>query len=375
MKTATTLLVFCVSSLLALGLVMLYSAGDIHKAEGTRYFVTQSISFGIGFLLCIAMTWLDYRHLKKITWCLFALTLVLLAAVLLMKRINGSHRWFKVGYGFSFQPSELAKISLIIVLAWYGERFGRVMPTFLRGIVVPAIIIGSVLALVVIEPDVGTTLLLAMVSAILLLLAGMRLRYCLLPLVVGIAALSFFLMHNEVRYKRIYSWLHLEETRSGVGMQAWEARVAFGAGGWAGRGLGSSRQKLGFVPEHHTDFIFPIIAEELGLPATLGILIAYSLLAVAGFRVSSHAPDMFGVLLGAGITFLIGVQAFVNIAVVTSVLPNKGLPLPFISYGGSNLILMLGCVGILLSIARHAVNSPIVAEELPPVQVLSPQVS
>src|SRR5205085_472247 len=197
------------------------------------------------------------RHLKKVAWPLFAVTLLLLAAVLLMKGINGSRRWFKIGHGFSFQPSELAKIALILVLAWYGERFSRVMPGFLRGVLLPGIIAGSVLVLIVIEPDVGTTLLLAVVSLILLLLAGMRLRYCLAPMALVVVALSFFLMHNEVRFKRIYSWLHLEETKSGVGMQAWEARVAFGAGGWAGRGLGSSRQKLGFVPEHHTDFIFP----------------------------------------------------------------------------------------------------------------------
>jgi cell division protein FtsW len=213
---------------------------------------------------------------------------------------------------------------------------------------------------------VGTTILLVLVSGIMLLLAGIRLRQVMLPVLIALAGLGYFLMHNDLRSNRIYSWMHVEETRSGTGLQAWEARLAFGAGGLTGRGLGSSRQKLGFVPEHHTDFIFPIIAEELGLPATLGVVALFVLFIACAFRISSCAPDLFGLLLGAGITFLIGIQAMVNIAVVTGVFPNKGLPLPFISYGGSNLILMLGCVGILLSIARHgAEESQAWEEELP----------
>jgi cell division protein FtsW len=272
MKTVITLLVFCVSSLLALGLVILYSAGDVQKAGGTQYFIAQLISFGIGLGVCVVVSSLDYRYLKKLAWVLFALSVILLAAVLLTAPTNGARRWFRLGHGFSFQPSELAKLALIVVVAWYGDRFKLFMPTFWRGIVLPGVFIGTVLALVIVEPDVGTTLLLAMVSFVLLLLAGMRLRYCLPTLIVGVAAMGYFLMHNEIRSKRIYSWLHPEATKSDVGFQAWEARVAFGAGGWAGRGLGSSRQKLGNVVEHHTDFILPIIAEELGLPATLGVV-------------------------------------------------------------------------------------------------------
>ena len=276
--------------------------------------------------------------------------------MLLAPPIKGARRWFKLMYGFSFQPSELAKLALIVVVAWYGQRYKLFMPTFWRGVMLPGVFIGPVVALVLVEPDVGTALLLAAVSFVLLLLAGMRMRYCVPPLIVGAVAMGYLLMHDPIRSKRIYAWLHPEETKSDVGFQAWEARVAFGAGGWAGRGLGSSRQKLGNVVEHHTDFILPIIGEELGLPATLGIVGMFVTLVGCGFRISARAPDSFGMLLGAGITFLIGFQAFVNIAVVTGVFPNKGLPLPFISYGGSSLILMLGCVGLLLSIARHAVE-------------------
>jgi len=376
MKTATTLLVFCVSSLLALGLVTLYSAGKIERAAGTHYFVAQLISFGIGLGVCILVTLVDYRHLKKIAWLLFAITVVLLVAVLFEKEKNGARRWFNLAYGFSFQPSELAKLALIVTIAWYGERYRWAMSTFRRGILLPGLFAGVILGLVVIEPDVGTTILLAAVSFALLLMSGIRLSYALLGLVIVVAATGYYLTHNEMRYNRIYSWLHPEETKSHVGLQAWEARVAFGAGGWAGRGLGSSRQKLGNVPEHHTDFILPIIAEELGLAASLGVVVAFVMFVCCGFHISARAPDVFGVLLGAGITFLIGLQAFVNVAVVTGVFPNKGLPLPFISYGGSNLILMLGCVGLLLSIARHAVEHVHAGvDELPPASAMSADLS
>ena len=157
-----------------------------------------------------------------------------------------------------------------------------------------------------------------------------------------------------MRSERIYSWLHVEETRRDKGLQAYEAMVALGSGGLFGKGLGDGRQKLGFLPEHHTDFIFSIVGEELGLIATLLVAAAFVAIVFSGVHISINAADTFGLLLGTGITFLIGLQAFINIGVVTSALPNKGLPLPFISYGGSNLLMMLACVGLLLSIARQA---------------------
>jgi cell division protein FtsW len=159
---------------------------------------------------------------------------------------------------------------------------------------------------------------------------------------------------GAMRSERIYSWLHLEETRRDKGLQAYQAMIALGSGGLTGKGLGDGRQKLGFVPEHHTDFIFSIIGEELGLIATLLVVAAFVVIVFCGVHIAWNASDTFGLLLGSGLTFLIGLQAFVNVGVVTSALPNKGLPLPFISYGGSNLVMMLMSVGLLLSIARHA---------------------
>jgi cell division protein FtsW len=202
----------------------------------------------------------------------------------------------------------------------------------------------------------------------MLLLAGIRLRYFLPPLLLGLLAVGVFIYFNPTRSERIYSWLHVEETRMDKGLQAYQSIVAIGSGGVVGKGLGSSRQKLGFVPEHHTDFIFSIIGEELGLIATGGVVAAFILFTLCGLYIARHAAEPFGFLLGTGLTFLIALQAFINIGVVTGTLPNKGLPLPFISYGGSNLLMMLAGVGILLSIARQArvtVSSrPVEAEDI-----------
>ena len=170
----------------------------------------------------------------------------------------------------------------------------------------------------------------------------------------SVAALGVSLWHDQMRSTRFSGWLHLEEHKSGIGYQAYQAMLALGAGGWNGLGLGNGRQKLGLVPENHTDFIFSIIGEELGLIATLLIVIAFVAIVVCGIYIAINSRDPFGLYLGAGISFLIGMQAFINIGVVTSALPNKGLPLPFISYGGSNLLTMLTCIGLLLSIARRA---------------------
>jgi cell division protein FtsW len=268
--------------------------------------------------------------------------------------VNGARRWFNL-HGVRFEPSELGKVALIIALAWYGDRYQRRMHTFKWGMAIPIGIIGVVLGLVFVEPDRGTTILLAAVSGAILLLAGVQWKFIVPPVVLAIAGLVVSILHDPMRMKRIFSWLDLEENKDGVGYQAYQAMIALGSGGWGGLGLGNGRQKLGFVPEQHTDFIFSIIGEELGLVTTLLVVLAFVVLAVCGIYIALHARDRFGMLLAAGVTLLISLQAAINIGVVTSALPNKGLPLPFISYGGSNLLAMLGCVGILLGVARQAV--------------------
>jgi len=235
------------------------------------------------------------------------------------------------------------------------------MPAFGRGLAVPGIFIALTLGLIFLEPDWGTTLLLAAVSGIVLLVAGVRWRYFIPPLIVGSATFVVFLLNNPVRMKRVLSWINPDETKEGVGYQAWQAMLALGSGGWNGLGLGNGRQKFGFLPEHQTDFIFANIGEELGLIATLGVVAAFVALLICGIYIAWHSRDTFGLLLATGLTFLIGLQAFINVGVVTSALPNKGLPLPFISRGGSNLFLMLVCVGLLLSVARRAADQRIAA--------------
>lgn len=353
MKLAVTILVFCVAGLLALGMVMLYSSSMVQV--GSRYVIMQLIWCGFGLVLCVAMVFLDYRWLKKAAWPVFAGALVLLLLVFEKHfglKSHGARRWIHIG-SLGFQPSELAKLALLIALAWYGERYQRQMQTLKRGVVIPGLLIATVLGLVFIEPDRGTTVLLACVSGAMLLVAGVQWKFIIPPVFLSLVGLAVSLVHDPMRTRRIFGWLYLEDHKTGVGYQAYQAMLALGSGGLTGLGLGNGRQKLGFVPEHHTDFILSIIGEELGLVATLLVVVAFVAIVLSGLYIAWRAPDTFGLLLGTGISLLIGLQAFINIGVVTSALPNKGLPLPFISYGGSNLLMMLTCVGVLLAIARQ----------------------
>ncbi len=353
MRVAVTVLAFCVAGLLALGMVMLYSSKIAHS--GTHYLLMQFLWCVLGLMACSIVAVFDYRHLKKVWWLILGAAVVMLALVLVPgigKESHGARRWF-LFHGFSFQPSEFGKLALIIALAWYGERFRRQMTGCVKGILIPGLLVGLVTGLIFKEPDVGNALVLGAVSGCVLLLAGIQLRYFFPPALLVALAVGIFIYHNPMRSQRIYAWLHPEETRSDKGMQGWESMLALGSGGVTGKGLGDSSQN-GFVPENHTDFILAIIGEELGLVATLSVLAAFSGILACGLYIALRAADLFGLLLGAGIIFLISLQALINVGVVTSALPNKGLPLPFISYGGSNLLLMLTGVGLVLSIARHS---------------------
>jgi cell division protein FtsW len=352
MRDATSLLLFSVLGLLVLGIVMLVSAST--GQPEARYLIMQPLWAGVGLLACGLAACGDYRWLKRVWWLLLLLSLVLLALVWaphvgIVKK--GAARW--IGYGgFRLQPSEVAKIALIAALAWYAERYQRFMGTFLRGLIIPGIGIAVVLGLIFKEPDVGTTMLLAAVSAAMLLIAGLRWYYVIPPALIGLIALAVFIAHDPVRSERIYAWRHPEETKLDKGMQAYQSMAALGFGGVQGVGLGEGRQKLGFVPEHHTDFILSVIGEELGLIATLSVLGAFLVVLICGVYIAWNAADTFGMLLASGITLLIAMQVIINVGVVTGALPNKGLALPFISYGGSNLVVMMGCVGLLLNIGR-----------------------
>jgi cell division protein FtsW len=335
---------------------------------------------GLGIIACTAAALIDYRFLKKIWWLLFAVSIVLLVAVFAPAPIgiykNGAHRWLNLRVG-SFQPSEFAKLALIVVIAWYCERFQRQMPRFWKGLVIPAAFIAPVLGLIFLEPDYGTTILLAAVSATMLIIAGVRLTFIVPVAVAGLVAIGVSVMNNPNRLERVMAFLHPELHKDGKGFQQYQAMIALGSGGTTGVGLGDGRQKFFYVPENHTDFILSIVGEELGLVATLGVVAAFLGLALSALYIASHARDRFGGLLGCGIAFLIGFQAIINIGVVSSALPNKGLSLPFVSYGGSNLLIMLTSIGVLLNIARHAREpvrrarhvNPFNPEEIPSTQL------
>ena len=354
MKFASTTLVFIVSALLALGLVMLYSATMFHR--GVSFWGSQLLWCCIGLVVCAVTAKVDYQFLKKVSLPIMIVALIMLVAVLIPGigiEVNGARRWVQLP-GTRFQPSEFAKIALIIALAHYCERKGRKMDTFKYGMLLPGLGMSLFLGLIFLEPDWGSTALLAVVCGLILFLAGTKIRYMAMPVIGLMAAGGYLLSQNTVRLNRIMSWLDPEGTKQGVGYQAWQSLIALGSGGPTGLGLGNGRQKLGFVPEHQTDFIFSVIGEELGLIATMGVVVAFVLFVICGAFIALRSSDFFGFLLASGLTLLIGLQAFINIGVVTSTLPNKGLPLPFISRGGTNLVVMLFCVGVLLSIARFS---------------------
>lgn len=353
MRFAFYILVFCVGSLLMMGLVMLYSASMAE--DGAGLLVSQLKWGGLGLIACLLLASIDYRILKRFHIpALLAGSAVLLLILVLTdqfgKTINGSRRWLIVGG----QPSEFAKVALIVFLAWYGERNLRRMDNLWRGLAIPGACIGVFVWLVFLEPDWGTAMLLAALGGAMLLLAGVRWLHVLPPILAALVVLSFMLWDNPVRRERVMAFLHPEEYKEGVGFQAYQAKLALGAGGVTGKGLGNGRQKLGFVPEHHTDFILSVIGEELGLIATLFVVAGFAAIVLCGAAIARGSPDDFGRLLASGVTLLFGLQAFINIGVVTGSLPNKGISLPFISYGGSNLLAMMISVGLLFSVARRA---------------------
>lgn len=357
MKAASTLMMFCVCALLALSMVTLYSLG-MHK-DGAFFLARQMMWCGLGLLVCFSMAALDYRDLKKVSLILLVAAVVLLVLVFVPNvgiKTNGARRWLRLGIGdLRFQPSEFAKVILIIVLAHYGEHFQRHMGSLWLGVLPACVLVGCVLVPILFEPDRGTTLFLAALSVVMLLMAGVRWLVILMPAGLGAAGLAFLFYKDPLIINRVlHGWWNMEANKEGIGYQPWQALVAFGSGGVTGLGLGNGRQKMGFIPELQTDFILPVIGEELGLVATLSVLLLYMVFVCCGLRIARSASDLFGFLLAFGLTFLIGAQACINIGVATSVLPNKGLSLPFVSYGGSNLVMLLAAVGILLSIARHS---------------------
>jgi len=272
-------------------------------------------------------------------------------------KINGSWRWINLGFA-SFQPSELAKVAALVFLAWWYHRHENETKRFWRGFVMPLGVVALLIGLIALEVDLGASALIGLTAVCVMFVGGASLLWLVPMFVAGLAALAYAILHNPERFARILAFLDPFATRQDEGLQQWQAMVAFGAGGVSGAGLGNGRLKMLYLPYAHTDFIFPMIGEELGLRFTLLVVFCFLLLLLAGALIAMNAKDRFGMLLGFGITIVIALQAAINIGVTTSLLPNKGMPLPFISYGGSNLAVNMLLVGILLNIHRQGRRLP-----------------
>jgi cell division protein FtsW len=357
------ILFLAVLGLLVIGIVMLFSTSAYARdSHGDVYFFIrrQAIWIGIGLVACIFAALVNYQFWQKTWWLWFAVALAALALCYIPHigmRINGSRRW--VGYGsITFQPSEFAKIATIIFLAAWFARREKPNGNVLSGFIIPIAIISLPAALVLGEVDLGTTALIAATAFVVMFIAGTN------PLWLGglgFAALGGLILvatRISERMGRLSAFLHPQTYKDDAGLQQMQALIAWGSGGMDGLGLGNGRQKMLYLPYAHTDFIFPIIGEELGLRFSLLVVFLFVVIIVCGIMIALHARDRFGLLLGCGIVSLLALQAAVNIGVTTSLLPNKGLPLPFISYGGSNLAASMFGIGVLVNIYRQGILEP-----------------
>jgi cell division protein FtsW len=346
-----------------IGTVMIFSASAVtaEALYGNPYtfLFRQLAALGMGFVLMIALARIDYRILRGpvVAYSGMALSLVLLISVFALDKSHLTHRWIRVG-PFGFQPAEFAKLAVIFYLAWFLDlRIGRegtgvndLFKTVIPGFA-PAILIAG---LVLLEPDMGTCAELLLIALVMFFAAGLSWRYVAAAVVAGIPALWLMIVMAPYRYQRLMAFLHPSSDPQGHSFQLLQSLIAVGSGGLFGVGLMEGKQKLFFLPEAHTDFIFAVIAEELGLVGGLVVLLLLGFYAWRGIRVVWNSPDSFGRLAALGITAMVAGQALINLSVVLGLVPTKGIPLPFVSYGGSSLLVMLLGTGVLLNISQQA---------------------
>lgn len=344
--------------LIAIGIVMIYSASAIY-ADSTMgdsmYYIKRHLLYlTLGIVMMFLAMALDLTLLKKYAKPLMAVTVFLLLIVLIPhigRETSGARRWFKFG-PVNFQPSELAKIAVIIYMADFISRKGIEIKSFIRGYLPALMVLGVVVGLVLLEPDLGTAITVCSIVFIMLYAGGVRGSYILASMLSSLPVLYFLLFRVAYRRKRMMAFLNPWEDRRGTGFQIIQSFVALGSGGLFGVGLGQSRQKLFYLPASHTDFIFSIIGEELGFVGTASIAVLFAVFVWQGMKIVFKTTDTFERLLSLGIVSLIAIEAIINIGVTAGALPTKGLPLPFISYGGSGLIFHLMAIGILLNVAK-----------------------
>ena len=360
-RKSAYLLFLAVLGLLVIGIVMLFStsafARDSH-GDALFFLKRQAVWLGVGLAACIAAALIDYHFWQRTWWVWLGIAAITLASCYvphLGMRINGSRRWLGIG-PVSFQPSEIAKLATVFFLAWWFARYEKVSGHPLFGFAIPLAVVTALLALILFEVDLGTTALIGMTSFVIMFVAGTN--PILLSLLAVIGSSVIFVGATHARMDRLVAFTNLERYKEDAGLQQMQALIAWGSGGMDGLGLGNGRQKMLYLPYAHTDFIFPMIGEELGLRVSLLVVFLFVVVIVCGIVIALHAKDRFGLLTVTGVVSLLALQAAVNMGVTTSLLPNKGLPLPFISYGGSNLAACLFGVGLLLNIYRQAILEP-----------------
>lgn len=344
------------------GLVMVFSASGVMAenkfTNATYYLQRQIVWMLLGFSVLLIGSLIDYRQWKQwipmvVGGCVVGLVLVLAVG----PQINGARRWLALGF-FSIQPTEMAKLGVVLYLAAFLSNPQRRVTDWQRGFLPPVVMVGMICGLIVVEPDLGSTVVIGLVFVGMMYLAGARvshLGYLGMPMIFGVCSLIWM---SPERWERMTTFMNPFADRQGAGYQLVQSILALENGGLFGVGLGQGKQKLMFLPEGHTDFVLALVGEELGLIGTCGLLALFAILVCKGFRVAALAPDLFGRYLALGITMLLGIQALINAGVVSGLLPTKGLTLPLVSYGGSSLLVTMLALGILLSVARQGRAGP-----------------
>lgn len=352
------ILLFVTITLALVGLVMVFSASAVvagNRFHDSWYYLKRQLAWlTLGLMLLHAASRVDYIWWKRLALPLMALVIVLLMAVLIPSigvAANGARRWLRLG-PISIQPAEMAKLTAVIYLAAYLAKNDDRLQHFSTGLLPALLILAVISGLVLMESDLGTIVVIGLVTSGMLFLGGARIPHLLSLVSVVLVVVAVLIWLSPYRWQRLIAFFYPERDPTGTGFQINQSFLAFGSGGLLGVGLGEGKQKLFFLPEAHTDFVLALIGEELGFVGAGIIVLFFALFSIRGFQISTRARIPFGRYLGIGITTLIGVQALINACVVTGLLPTKGLTLPFVSYGGSSLVISLTGVGILLNISR-----------------------
>lgn len=345
--------------LLAIGVVMVYGITGVRCFEAfgdSFYYVKRQLFFiFLGVLAGLFVLAVDYHKLQEYAKWFLILAIVLLALVLVPgvgHRIGGARRWFKISV-FNFQPSEFTKLAIIIYLSDFISRKGIRISLFWKGFIPPMAVIGTAVSLILLEPDLGTAVVVAGLGGVLLFLGGINLRYIFSLIICSVPALFYLIVLKAYRFKRLSAFLDPWADRLGSGHQVIQSMITLGSGGLFGRGLGHSLQKLYYLPAAHTDFIFSVIGEELGFLGTTAVLFLFAVFFWIGFKITIKIKDTFGRFLSAGILIMMAFEVIIHIGVATASLPTKGLPLPFVSYGGTNLLFNIISVAILLNLSKN----------------------